>query len=617
MIARMFSRLALFVAFLLVVFPVLAQPVQGGAVPVSLPLFPQNNWWNIDISNAPIDPNSEAYKTYIGLTRGLHPDFGGDAAEPTYIYGFPFLVVDGDQAKETVSFIYPSVRQECDGVDHNTNTEIPFYPVPDEAITTNGWIEAGPAGNVDIRDESDRHILIVDKTNNTLYELYNVWHNETQWEAYSGAFFDMKTNNRRPDGWTSADAAGLAILPGLVRYDEVYESDAEIRHAFRFTTIPTADAYVYPASHEAGSTEGAPPMGMRLRLKPTTNISSFTPEMQKIFRAMMKYGLILADNGSDMYVSGTYDTRWNNDILNPAFGALKTSDFEVVQLGWHPAVTFILTLPSVMGAGNAASATLTAYDSSYNIATGYTGTVHFTSTDGSATLPPDYTFTPGDAGVHAFPSGFTLFTPGSHIVTFTDTATATNTGSVGVTVGPPAPTGLSATATTTTSVSLTWNPSSGATQYEVVRGTGTPVVVGTTNYVDNTVLANTSYVYKVRAIDATARRSPDSAPDVATTVLFTDDPAVASTTLIKAVHITELRTAVNALRVAAGLTASSFTDAVPATVNALHVDELRAALTPARTALGLTTGAFTDPTLVVGTTLVKALHVQELRDGVK
>jgi hypothetical protein len=554
MIAGMLSRLAAAAALLLCAMPLFAQPVQGGAVPVSLPLFPQNNWWNIDISNAPVDPNSETYKTYIGLTQGMHPDFGGDAEEPTYIYGFPFLVVDGDQAKKTISFIDEDVRTECDGVDHNTNTEIPFYPVPDEAITTNGWIEAGPAGNVDLRDESDRHILIVDKTNNTLYELYNVWYNGAQWEAYSGAFFDMKTNDRRPEGWTSADAAGLAILPGLVRYDEVYESPAEIRHAFRFTVDDgTAGFFVYPASHKAGSTAGAPPMGMRMRLKATTNISSYTPEMQKIFRAMMKYGLILADNGSHMYVSGTYDTRWNNDVLNPAFGALETSDFEVIQLGWHPAVTFILTLPSVMGAGNAASATLTAYDSSYNVATGYTGTVHFTSTDGSATLPPDYTFTPGDAGTHTFPSGFTLFTPGSQVVTFTDNATATNTGSVAVTVGPPAPTGLSATATTTTSVSLTWNPSSGATQYEVVRGTGTPVVVGTvgtTNAVDNTAVAGTSYVYKVRAIDASARRSPDSVPDIATTVLFTDDPAVASTTPIKAVHITELRTAVNALRVA-------------------------------------------------------------------
>ena len=157
--------------------------------------------------------------------RGLHPDFGGDSGEEDFpIYGFPFIVVEGSQPKLTVEFLDEDVRMECDGVDHNTNTSVPFYPVPAEAISMMGWVEGGLPGNVDQRDDHDRHILIVDKTNNTLYELYNVWYNGVNWEAYSGAFFDMKTNNRRPDGWTSADAAGLAILPGLVRYDEVYRS---------------------------------------------------------------------------------------------------------------------------------------------------------------------------------------------------------------------------------------------------------------------------------------------------------------------------------------------------------------------------------------------------------
>jgi hypothetical protein len=607
----------LVVAFaLFAAVPLLADPpVQGGAIPLPLPLFPQNNWWNIDVSNAPIDPSSASYLNYIGLTKGLHPDFGGNAAEPDYIYGFPFLVVDSNQAKKTVDFIDEDVRTECDGVDHTTNQPFPFYPVPDEAITTTGWIEGGPAGNIDIRGDSDRHVLIVDKTNNTLYELYNVWHNGTVWEAYSGAFFNMNTNNRRPNGWTSGDAAGLAILPGLVRYDEVYGLD-EIRHAFRFTTIPTADAYVYPASHEAGSTAGAPPMGMRLRLKASKNISGFNPEMQKIFRAMKKYGLILADNGSDMYISGTYDTRWNNDTLNPAFGALKTSDFEVVQLGWHPAITFVLTLPSMMGSGQATGATLTAYDANYNVATGYTGTVHFTSTDGTATLPPDYTFMPADAGAHAFPSGFTLNTAGSQIVTFTDVVTSTNSGSAGVRVGPPAPTGLNAAATGTTQIMISWNPSSGATQYELVRGSNAPVVTAATNYVDNSVAAGTSYVYKVRALDAASNPSPYSARDAATTIFFTDDPLIASLTEIKSVHLTELRTAVNAMRAAASLGASSFTDPSPAIVKAAHVTELRTALDAARSVLGLPALAYTDSALAADYA-VKATHTQELRSGVK
>ena len=148
----------------------------------------------------------------------------------------------------------------------------------------------------------------------------------------------MNTNNRRPDTWTSADAAGLAILPGLVRYDEVYDPTVtEIRHAFR-VTVRATNGYVYPASHRAGSTSGALPMGARLRLKASVDVTQRTsdPNVQKIFRAMQKYGLIVADNGSDMYVTGTYDTRWNNDILNPAFRNLTANDFEVVQLGYNP-----------------------------------------------------------------------------------------------------------------------------------------------------------------------------------------------------------------------------------------------------------------------------------------
>jgi hypothetical protein len=144
----------------------------------------------------------------------------------------------------------------------------------------------------------------------------------------------MQSDGRRPDGWTSADAAGLAILPGLVRYDEV-AGTAEIQHAFR-VTVRSTNGYVYPASHQAGSTSGALPMGARLRLKSTVSLSGFTPEVQRIFRAMQRYGLIVADNGSDMYISGTYDTQWNNDVLNPAFGALTAADFDVVRLGYRP-----------------------------------------------------------------------------------------------------------------------------------------------------------------------------------------------------------------------------------------------------------------------------------------
>src|SRR4029453_10381381 len=202
----------------------------------------------------------------------------------------------------------------------------------------------GLAGTVDPGWASGRHLLIIDCTNRNLYELYNVWYDGASWRAGSGAFFDMKTNNRRPDTWTSADAAGLAIFPGLVRYDEAWNpAITDIGHAFR-VTVRATNGYVYPASHRAGSPAGALPMGARLRLK--TNVGgqdpalrTADPNVRKIFRAMQKYGLIVADNGSDMYITGTFDTRWNNNILNPAFALLTAGDFEVIQLGWKPSAT--------------------------------------------------------------------------------------------------------------------------------------------------------------------------------------------------------------------------------------------------------------------------------------
>ncbi len=312
---------------------VVAASIQGGALPGPLPLLPADNWWNLDISAAPVDASSANYINFIGTTRALHPDFGGDVSTGSaQVYGFPYAVVDGTTPLRAVQFQYPD---ESDGVNHTTNTSVPFYPIPDEAITQAHWIESGEPGDVDLRSSSDRHMLIVDRDHRYLYELYNLFYDGSQWQAGSGAFFDLSTNTRRPDGWTSADAAGLAILPGLVRYDEAFGTD-EIRHAFR-VTVRATNGYVFPASHRAGSTTGALPMGARLRLKSTRNLSTFTPEVQRIFRAMQRYGLIVADNGSDMFISGTYDTRWNSDILNPAFRALTANDFEVISLGFNPA----------------------------------------------------------------------------------------------------------------------------------------------------------------------------------------------------------------------------------------------------------------------------------------
>jgi hypothetical protein len=315
--------------------------VRGGAL--AQPLFPADNWWNLDISSWPLDANSTGFISFInnGSTRRLHPDFGGDDTSTTNgIYGMPYAVVSGvsNFDLKPVQFQY---WDESDGVDLKTGASLPFYPIPPEVITQARWVEGGDPGNVDKRSSQDRHLLILDRDRNYLYELYNVFYDTTQakWYAGSGAFFDLATNNRRTNGWTSADAAGLAILPGLVRYDEVYDPTAsEIRHAFR-VTVRSSNGFVYPASHRAGSTAAALPMGARLRLKASVDVASRTsdPNIQKILRAMQKYGLIVADNGSDMYITGTYDTRWDNGKLNPAFGNLTASDFEVVQLGYNPA----------------------------------------------------------------------------------------------------------------------------------------------------------------------------------------------------------------------------------------------------------------------------------------
>ena len=306
-------------------------PVRGGALPAPLPLFPPANWWNTDISAASVDANNTALIAFLGPSRGAHPDFGGDSGDPSApIYGMPYIVVSDTQPLVPVTFEY------SDESDSGAPGRPPGYPIPEQAKTEQKWIEGGLAGN-DPNAGGDRHMLIVDRDNRILYELYALRWSGSRWEAGSGAVFPLDSNARRPDGWTSADAAGLAILPGLVRYDEVDGPDP-IRHAFR-VTVRSTNGYVFPASHNAGNTAGALPMGARLRLKSSKDLSSFSAPARKIFQAMKTYGLIVADNGSDMYISGTYDTRWDNDVLNPAFAALKGSDFEVVQLGWQPSRT--------------------------------------------------------------------------------------------------------------------------------------------------------------------------------------------------------------------------------------------------------------------------------------
>ena len=293
-------------------------------------VFPPDNWWNLDVSSAPVDGNSTTYIDFVSgrdpshptATRSLHPDFGPPP------YGIPYVGVSGSQAHLPLTWTYYGDQSDDGAVGLP-----PGYPIPDEARLLPNYIEGGEAGG---GSSGDRHLLLVDRDN---WRLFETWYTEwnpvaARWEAGSGATFNLATNDRRPEEWTSADAAGLAIFPGLVRYDEV-SATAPIRHAFR-VTVRATNGYVWPASHEAGNRVGALPMGARLRLKAGKDITGFPTEAQKIFQAMKTYGLIVADNGSDMYISGTMDARWDIDILNPAFSQLKADDFEVILLGWQP-----------------------------------------------------------------------------------------------------------------------------------------------------------------------------------------------------------------------------------------------------------------------------------------
>jgi hypothetical protein len=271
-------------------------------------LFLPDNPWNQDISTAPVDPNSDALIASIGLNTGLHPDFG-TVWEGAPI-GIPYAAVGGNQPKLPVTFDYAG------------ESDPGPYPIP-----SNAAVEGGPNG------VGDRHILIVDRDNWILYELFAAIRTNSGWTAGSGAIFDLKTNDLRPETWTSADAAGLPILPGLVRYDEVFEQ-GEIAHALRFTVVRSRRAYVYPARHYASSRTdpNLPPMGMRVRLKAEVDISGFPAEVQVILTAMKRFGMFVADNGSNWYVTGAPDSRWNDENL-ATLREIKGRDFEVVEMG--------------------------------------------------------------------------------------------------------------------------------------------------------------------------------------------------------------------------------------------------------------------------------------------
>jgi hypothetical protein len=289
-------------------------PVVGGSL-AGVQVLPPDNAWNHDISNAPVDPNSANLIRSMGLTTALHPDFG------TYYggapWGIPYVTVSGAQAKVPVTF-----------TDYPAESDPGPYPVPLDAP-----VEGGPNGY------GDRHVIVVDRDNGRLYELFNAFPNSSGWNASCGAVWNLGSNAQRPAGWTSADAAGLPIFPGLVRYEEAVEL-AEIRHALRFTAVLTRKAYVYPATHFASTSTDVnrPPMGARVRLKASYDISGFSPNVQVILRALKRYGMILADNGGNWFLSGAPDPRWNDAEID-TLKRVKGGDFEVIQLGYPGAPT--------------------------------------------------------------------------------------------------------------------------------------------------------------------------------------------------------------------------------------------------------------------------------------
>jgi hypothetical protein len=275
---------------------VASRPTIGGC-----PVFPVTNAWNQDISHAAVDPHSGAYIARLdSFHQFLHPDFGSNPS-----YGIPYVVVAGSQRRVPITFTA-----------YGRESDPGPYPVPLTAP-----VEAG----------SDAHVLVVDSGNCHLYEMYGAHQRGIGWDAASGAIFNLGSNALRPDGWTSADAAGLPILPGLVRYDEV--AAGVINHALRFTVDQSQNGFIHPATHQAGvANTSDPPMGARFRLKASFDLTPFHGEALVILTALKRYGMLVADNGSSWFISGSTDSRWNDGQLNQ-LKSVPGSAFEVVNTG--------------------------------------------------------------------------------------------------------------------------------------------------------------------------------------------------------------------------------------------------------------------------------------------
>lgn len=341
--------------------------------------FPSDNLWNKDISSSPVDPNSAAIISYIGPTIGIHPDFGSGLYNGSNI-GIPYAVVDSSQPLIPIN--YTAYGSESDPGP---------MPIP---LTAN--IEGYPNPGT-----GDRHVLVLDNANCFLYELYSSYLQTSSWNAGSGAVWDLLADEQRPYTWTSADAAGLPIFPGLVRYDEV--AAGAINHAIRFTLQNSSAGFTPPASHWASSSSTIPPapMGTRLRLKSSFDVSSFSATNQVILNAMKKYGLILADNGSSMYISGAPDSRWNNSDLHN-LGAVTASNFDVLTIsplytganiptGPSPTITSFTASSTSITSGTAVTLSWQVSGASYIIVSPNVGATRATSASVSPTASTTYT----------------------------------------------------------------------------------------------------------------------------------------------------------------------------------------------------------------------------------
>ncbi|PCJ59674.1 MAG: hypothetical protein COA79_09730 [Planctomycetota bacterium] len=271
-------------------------------------ILPKKNPWNTNISKFKVHPNSKNFIKSIGANTSIHADFGTTwQGVPN---GIPYVIVSSKQKKVPVKFQYAD------------ESDIGPYPIPKDAP-----IEGGSNG------KGDRHIIMIDPKRKQLFELFHAFKTDKGWKAGSGAIFDLSSNALRPKGWTSADAAGLPIFPGLVRYEEVV-IQKEITHALRFTVKKSQRGYILPATHFASKhkDKNLPPMGLRLRLKKEFDISKFPPTAQVILKALKKYGMYVADNGSDWFISGAPHPKWNDDHLN-SLKKVKGNDFEVIYTG--------------------------------------------------------------------------------------------------------------------------------------------------------------------------------------------------------------------------------------------------------------------------------------------